>query len=329
VRYQFIKEQAGRHRVVDLCRVLTVSKSGYYAFCCRKPSRREQTNTDLVARIRVAHAESDNTYGSPRVYKELRAQGVACSENRIARLMQREGIRVTPVRRVRVTTDSSHGLPVSPNRLKRDFAARVANAKWVSDITYLWTGEGWLYLAVVLDLFSRRVVGWSLAPSLHKEIVLDALEMAVKGRKPAEGLVHHSDRGSQYASLAFQERLLQVGAMGSMSGLGNCLDNAVAESFFATLKKELIHRERFETRKEARLSVFEWIEVEHKRSGTIANGDTPRWAMSVPWSLRSSTKSGEGRHQRLLKCLSTKTGEVHRASSPPCGRCGSCATIGS
>jgi len=245
--------------------VIGVSKSGYYAWFCRKPSRRSEENKHLTEQMRTAFNQNRRSYGSPRIYTELQAQGVACSVNRVARLMRKAGIRVETVRKFCATTDSAHGLPVAANHLGRQFGAETANAKGASDITYLWTKEGWLYLAVVLDLFSRRVIGWSLQPSLHKELVLDALDMAAKGRQPATGLLHHSDRGSQYASLAFQERLMQVGATCSMSGKGDCWDNAVVESFFSTLKREMVSREQFESRKEARLVVFEWIEIWYNR----------------------------------------------------------------
>lgn len=213
----------------------------------------------------MAFDQNRRSYGSPRIYTELRDEGILCSENRVARLMRKASICVEPVRKFRATTDSAHGLPVAVNHLGRQFQAETANTKWASDITYLWTKEGWLYLAVVLDLFSRRVVGWSLQASLHKELVLNALDMAVQGRKPDAGLLHHSDRGSQYASLTFQESLIQIGAVCSMSRKGDCWDNAVVESFFSTLKREMVNRETFETRKEARLAVFEWIEVWYNR----------------------------------------------------------------
>lgn len=265
MRYQFVKEEAHGHRITTLCRVLGVSKSGYYAWRHRPPSRRSEENKSLTQKIQTAFLQSRRSYGSPRIHTELRDEGILCSENRVARLMRRAGIRVETVRRFRATTDSDHALPVAVNHLGREFTAETANTKWASDITYLWTKEGWLYLAVVLDLFSRRVVGWSLQPSLHKALVLDALGMAVAARQPQAGFLHHSDRGSQYASLAFQEQLMQVGAMGSMSGKGDCWDNAPVESFFSTLKREAVSCEHFETRKEARLAVFEWIEVWYNR----------------------------------------------------------------
>lgn len=265
MRYQFVKEQADCHRVATLCRVIGISKSGYYAWRHRPPNRRSEENRRLTQQIQIAFDQNRRNYGSPRIYTELRDEGILCSENRVARLMRKAGIRVEPVRRFRATTDSAHSVPVAQNYLGRQFTAEAANTKWASDITYLWTTEGWLYLAVVIDLFSRQVVGWSLQATLHKELVLDALEMAVQGRKPDAGLLHHSDRGSQYASLAFQESLMRAGAACSMSRKGDCWDNAVAESFFSTLKRELVSRENFGTRTEARLAVFEWIEVWYNR----------------------------------------------------------------
>lgn len=265
MRYQFIQSLAGVFPVSVLCRVLAVSQSGYYAWRVRPSSPRSEANDCLTRRIREIFCASDKTYGSPRIHVDLLAEGIQCGVHRVARLMREAGIRAEVVRRFKVTTDSGHDLPVFENRLNREFRAENADRCWVSDITYLWTGEGWLYLSVILDLFSRRVIGWSLAPTLHKEIVLDALEMAVSGRRPEAGLLVHSDRGRQYASGSYQERLLQAGAICSMSRKGDCYDNAVAESFFATLKKELIHRRRFETRATACCAVFEWIEVWYNR----------------------------------------------------------------
>jgi len=265
VRYRFVHDHRGQFRVATMCRLLRVSVSGYYAWRARPESRRSREDRVLLAHIRSSFEQSRGTYGSPRIHRDLREAGIACGENRVARLMGRHGIRPEPVRRFRVTTDSRHALPVAANVLGRDFLATRANDRWCSDITYVWTREGWLYLAVILDLFSRRVVGWSLAPTLHKELVLDALEMALGQRRPEAGVVHHSDRGSQYASLAYQERLLKARMVCSMSRRGDCFDNAVVESFFGTLKRELIHRHAFTTRAEARMAIFEYIEVWYNR----------------------------------------------------------------
>ena len=265
MRCQFIRAEAVRYPVAVLCRVLQVSQSGYYAWRSRTESLRVQQNRQLTQKIQSLFAASRQTYGSPRIYADLKALGVACGVHRVARLMRKAAIGPTLARRFVVTTNADHALPVAQNCLERGFTAAKANVRWVSDITYLWTAQGWLYLAVVLDLFSRRVIGWSLAPTLHKQVVLNALEMAMQGRHPGAGLLLHSDRGSQYASLAYQQRLLQAGVTCSMSRKGDCWDNAPAESFFATLKRELVSRSRFETREAARGAVFEWIEVWYNR----------------------------------------------------------------
>ena len=221
MRCQFIQAQATRFPIAVLCRVLQVSQSGYYAWRSRTESVRVQQNKQLTEKIQHLFAASRQTYGSPRIHADLQALGFPCGVHRVARLMRKACIRPAPARRFVVTTDSDHSLPLAENRLNRAFSAEKADVRWVSDITYLWTTQGWLYLAVVLDLFSRRIVGWSFAPTLHKEIVLDALAMALKGRQAEVGLLLHSDRGSQYASLAYQERLLQVGVVCSMSRKGN------------------------------------------------------------------------------------------------------------
>ncbi len=264
-KYQFIAAQASQYPVVLLCRVLRVSRSGYYAWCGRPESRRRQADRHLEAHIRQVHAASRGTYGSPRVHAELRDQGVRCSQKRVARVMRLAGIRACRPRRRRVTTDSHHPLPIAANLLQRDFTAVAANTKWAADITYIETREGWLYLAVVLDLFSRRVVGWALQPTLERALVLDALEMAVQQRRPTEHLLHHSDRGSQYASADYQARLAAAGIHCSMSRKGDCFDNAPVESFFGTLKTELVYQQSFATRTQARQAIFEYIEVFYNR----------------------------------------------------------------
>ncbi len=215
--------------------------------------------------IRQVHAASRRTYGSPRIYAELREQGVRCSKKRIARVMRGAGIRACRPRRSRTTTDSRHSLPVAANLLNREFAAPAANTKWAADITYIETREGWLYLAVVLDLFSRRVVGWAMQPTLERKLVLAALEMALGQRHCTTTLVHHSDRGSQYASGDYRARLAAAGIRCSMSRRGDCFDNAPVESFFSTLKTELVNQQRFATRQEARRAIFEYVEVFYNR----------------------------------------------------------------
>ena len=265
MRYQFIQEYAGQFSFSALCRVMRVSRSGFTAWTKRSLSRRGRQEQELVAQIRAAHQKSRGTYGSPRIHQELKGDGVSCSKNRVARLMRKHRITARPLRRFAVTTDSGHRLPVAPNRLAQDFRVDGPNAAWSGDITYVWTGEGWLYLAVVLDLSSRRVVGWSMGPTLDRSLVVEALQGALAQRRPAAGLICHSDRGSQYASGDYQALLHRAGALCSMSRRGNCYDNAPVESFFASMKRELVHRRSFTTREEARVAVFEWIAVWYNR----------------------------------------------------------------
>lgn len=248
-----------------MCRALQVSTSGYYAWRRRGESRRAQENRALVVEIKALHSESKRTYGSPRIYRELKKRGVRCSENRVARLMRASGLRTKQARRFRATTDSRHDLPVAKNTLDRQFVPAAPNQAWAADITYVWTREGWLYLAVVMDLYSRRIVGFSMQKTLRRRLVLDALKMALGGRRPPVGLLHHSDRGSQYASTDFQRLLAERGIVCSMSRKGNCWDNAPVESFFATLKRELVHHRRYESRAEARTELFEYIESWYNR----------------------------------------------------------------
>lgn len=219
----------------------------------------------LLRHIKVAFAESRARYGSPRIHQKLRQRGIRCGQKRVARLMREHGLRARRPRRFKATTDSKHGLPVAENVLDQQFEAKVADARWAADITYIWTSQGWLYLAVVMDLYSRRIVGWSMRETMERSLVLSALEMALKARKPTLGLLHHSDRGSQYASGAYQRMLERAGCTCSMSRRGNCWDNAPVESFFSTLKMELVHQRRYETRHRARAEIFEFIEVWYNR----------------------------------------------------------------
>ena len=295
MRYQFIQSLAGRFPITALCRTLRVAKSGYYAWCGREPSARHREDETITQRIREHFEASRQTYGSPRILRDLREEGIACGKHRVARLMRVAGLRALLPRRFQVTTDSKHALPVAKNLLNQDFTASRADERWAADITYLWTGEGWLYLAVVLDLFSRRIVGWSMQASLHKELVLSALAMALGQRRPDCGLLHHSDRGSQYASLEFQGALAAAGGVCSMSRRGNCFDNAVVESFFGTLKVELVHRCRFATREMARREVFDYIEVwynqqrRHSSLGYVSPVEFERRALAGPESLSSAS----------------------------------------
>ncbi len=248
-----------------MCRVLQISRSGYYASRSRPVSRQAQRRAQLRVAIRTAHAQSRRTYGSPRVQAALVATGERCSVNTVARLMREEGLQARRRRMFRVTTDSRHSRPVAANLLNRDFTAARPNQKWVADITYIPTGEGWLYLAAELDLHSRRWVGWAMSSRLTTALVLAALRMAIEQRRPPSGLLHHSDRGSQYASRAFRDTLAAHKMVASMSRRGDAYDNAVMESCFGTLKKELVHRTRYTTRAAAQQAIFEYIEVFYNR----------------------------------------------------------------
>ena len=265
MRYQFILEHLGQFSTRAMCRVMEVTHSGFYAWRTGAPSPRSMSNEQLLCRIKEAHQASKQTYGSPRIHQELRAQGVSCGRHRVARLMRTHQIRAKGKRRFVITTHSNHSEPVHENILDRQFTASAPNQRWASDITYLWTREGWLYLAVVLDLFSRRVVGWSMQERMHTSLVSDALTMALAARRPTRGLLHHSDRGSQYASGDYQDQLQQHGINCSMSRKGNCWDNAVVESFFSTLKWELLSDQPVGSRSEVRSLVFEYIEVWYNR----------------------------------------------------------------
>jgi len=261
VIFSFIEEHEEVWPVTVMCQALGVSPQGFYAWRCRPRSEQEQRRDALLAHIQAAHAEVKQRYGSPRIHAELQAQGVPCCVNTVAKLMRDNGIRAKTARKFRNTTDSNHPYPVADNILSRDFEAQGPNERWVTDITYIPTREGWLYLAVVEDLYSRMVVGWSMADHMESRLVVDALEMAVQRRFPGEGLLSHSDRGSQYASEHYQRLLAKHGIECSMSGVGQCWDNAPMESFFASLKKELVHHEDYQTRAEARASIFEYIET--------------------------------------------------------------------
>jgi len=251
-------------RVSTMCRLLDASKAGYYAWRERAPSERARDDEKLLTRIRVIHAVSSQTYGTPRVHAQLRREGTLVGRKRVARIRREAGIEVRLRRRFRRTTDSKHKFPIARNVLNRRFSVteiRRKNRVWASDITYIETAQGWLYLAVILDLRSRRVVGWSLSQSLEETIVLDAFRMAVSRRRPGRGILHHSDRGSQYAGRAFQQLLRDNEMVCSMSRRADCWDNAVVESFNSTIKTELIHRTKWQTREEARAAVYKYIET--------------------------------------------------------------------
>lgn len=265
MKYQAMMDNAGRFAVSLMCSALEVSASGYYAWRDRPQSDRAQANRRLLEQIRAAHRRSRHTYGSPRITHELRAEGLRIGENRVAGLMRAAQIRAKSARQWRATTQSSHRLPVAENTLDRSFSVSQPNRVWAGDISYVWTAEGWLYLAVVLDLYSRTVIGWAMGERLTAELATQALRMALWQRKPAGGLLHHSDRGIQYASGDYQRLLADHGIACSMSRKGNCWDNAVVESFFHTLKVELVHHRRYLTRDEARQDIFEWMEVFYNR----------------------------------------------------------------
>lgn len=266
MKFAWIDQRTKRYPVKQMCELLEVSRSGYYAWRDRPLSVRAERRERLVSRIRVAHQQSRQTYGSPRVHAQLIEEEVEVCVNTVAKLMREEGLSVEKKRRfVPQTTDSRHEHPIAGNHLDRDFEADAPNRKWTCDLTYLWTEEGWLFLAVVIDLYSRKVVGWSMAEHLRSELAEDALSMALARRKPAGKLLHHSDRGVQYACRSYRELLAEHGIQASMSRRGNCYDNAVTESFFASLKKECVYRETYKTRNEARLSVFEWMEAFYNR----------------------------------------------------------------
>lgn len=260
-----IREYADRFDVQKMCEVLEASRSGYYAWCTRPVSPRKREDDRLTELIKEIHKEK-KVYGSPRMFVELRRSGERCGRNKVARLMRQARIRAEYKKKFRVTTDSRHHLPVALNLLNRDFTATALNQKWCSDISYIWTDEGWLYLGATLDLFNRKIIGWSMNERMPRKLVCDSLEMAIRRNRPcAAGLIHHSDRGRQYCSDDFQAMLKDNEIACSMSRKGNCWDNAPMESFFHTLKTELVYRKRFRTRAQARREIFEYIEVFYNR----------------------------------------------------------------
>jgi putative transposase len=263
-KFQFVAAYASEYPVRVMCRVLEVSRSGYYAWRTRPQSHRQRQDRLLAVRIAAIFRASRQSYGSPRVRAELRAQGVHCAAKRVARLMRQSGLSARPTRRRARTTLADPTLAVAPNLLNRDFTASAPNQKWLADITYLPTQEGWSYLAVVLDLFSRRVVGWAMRATLEREVVISALKQALQQRRPVQDLLHHSDRGSQYASREYQQALAEAGIGCSMSRKGNCWDNAPMESFIHTLKNEL-GQQLYASRAAARSAVFDYIERFYNR----------------------------------------------------------------
>jgi transposase InsO family protein len=248
-----------------MCTLLKVSRSGYYTWLKRPESRRSRENRSLEDKIRVFHAASHGIYGSPKIHRDLIDDGVRCGKNRVARIMREAGIRSRTKKKFKATTNSRHNLPVAPNLLNQDFTVNAPDRTWVSDITYIHTEKGWLYLAVLLDLFNREIVGWATSSRMTRQLAIDALQMALGRRTPAEGLIHHSDRGSQYASGDYQKLLSKHAITCSMSRKGNCYDNAVAESFFRLLKTEWVNHHRYLSRSQATNSLFDYIEIFYNR----------------------------------------------------------------
>ena len=267
MKYAWMEKHHASYTLTEMCVVLDVSISGYRAWKRGgTPDRKWLTDAQMLAIIRSIHAELKGAYGSPRMVRELRLRGFTASKERVETLMRENGIRARHKRRFKVTTDSKHAFPVAENLLDRDFTPTAPNQVWTADMTYLWTDEGWLYLAIVLDLFNREVIGWSLKPRMTTDIVTDALMMAWFRRRPEPGVMHHSDRGSQYASHAFQDKLKELGMICSMSRKGNCWDNAPTESWFNSFKNERYHGLRYETHDEMKAASFEYIEVFYNRT---------------------------------------------------------------
>jgi putative transposase len=266
MRYEFIDKYQKQFPVSRMCQVLEVSPSGYYAWRNRPVCQRVRENQELMVEIASIYTESGETYGSPRIHTELVDRGRMIGKNRVARLMRAEQIGVFPKKRRPITTNSKHDYPIAPNILNRAFHAERPNEKWLGDITYIRTGEGWLYLAAVLDMFSRKIVGWAMDDNLESQLVMKAFLMAARIRKPTKGLLHHSDRGSQYASDVYQACLADYHIQVSMSRTGNCYDNAPMESFFSTLKSDRVHRIDYQTRQEAKTDIFRYIEGFYNRT---------------------------------------------------------------
>ena len=272
MKFAFIDVEKAQWPVAVQCDVLGVSRSGYYAWKGRPEAPRTAEDAALVVEIKAAHKAGRGNYGSPRVHRELRAKGRRVGRKRVERLMRQEGIVARRKRRFRRTTDSNHPHPIAPNVLERDFDVELPNTAWVTDVTYVWTHEGWLYLAAILDLFSRRVVGWAVSANNDRALALSALDRAVSARTPDEGWLHHSDRGSVYASDDYGHALARFGAVKSMSRKGDCWDNAVAESFFATIKGEMIDHEDYLTRGAALAALADYIDAfynSRRRHSTI------------------------------------------------------------
>jgi putative transposase len=280
MKYRVIHETAKEHQnysILKMCRILNVSRSGYYQWYKRGESHRKKKDQELKEKILHVFNKYKQRYGSPRIHGELRDMGICCSKKRVERLMCELGIRARHKRQFKVTTNSKHDYSVFPNLLKRQFKVNAPNQVWVADITYIRTFEGWLYLAAVMDLYSRKIVGWAMSERLTAELALSALKMAIKRRRPAKGLMHHSDRGVQYASHPYQKVLKAHQVVCSMSRKGNCWDNAVIESFFSTLKTECVEDKIYPSRAQAKREIFEFIEIDYnrKRRHSTIEGMTP------------------------------------------------------
>ncbi len=265
MKYQFMEDHRGLFRIEAMCAALGVSRSGYYDWRGRPPSARIQDNQRLLRRIEQIHSASRENYGERKTWEALRAAGESCGRHRVARLRRIHGIIAKRVRRFRKAYAARNSAPPAPNLLARDFTAERPNRVWVTDITFVPTRRGWLYLAVMIDLYSRRIVGWSMSDRIDQRLVMDALQMAIRQRRPVPGLIHHSDQGQQYAGAAYRAMLNEHDMVQSMSRKGNCLDNAVAESFFSNLKNELVHHEVFDDREAARTAIFAYMEVFYNR----------------------------------------------------------------
>jgi len=278
MKYQFISDHRETFKVGRMCTLLNVSRSGYYAWRNRPECHRSRENRALQDKIRVLYKASHGIYGSSRVHRDLVDAGVRCGKNRVARIMRNAGIQSRTERKFKATTNSKHNLPVAPNLLEQNFTVEAPDCTWVGDITYIPTDEGWLYLAILLDLYNREVVGWAASSRMTRQLVIEALQMALGRRDPGHGLVHHTDRGSQYASYDYQDILKEHDIVCSMSRKGNCYDNAVAESFFGRLKSEWVNHQRYLSRSEAIQSLFYYIEIfyNRKRRHSSINYVTPQ-----------------------------------------------------
>lgn len=265
MRYRFVHAHRTEHRLTRLCEAVDVSRSGYYAWRCRPASARTVANTRLLERMQQLHRQTKARYGAVKLWHALRLMGVRCGRHRVARLRRQHGFIAQRVRRFRVVIEHHQFAPPAPNRLQQIFVAPAPNRIWAGDLTAIATRAGWVYLAVILDLYSRLVIGWAMSPRPDQQVALTALQMAMTRRHPRPGLIHHTDQGATYTSVAYQRRLAQTGLVASMSRKGNCFDNAVVESFFSTLKNELVHDGEFYTREEAQAAVFEFIEVFYNR----------------------------------------------------------------